>query len=324
MRRRRRRRRKQIRTMRLLVAVIRVLLVVLLIVSTIRVLMYAADYIAARRASRALREAYLEAAETTAGQTTPEPVLEALPMDTPVPEAEAAPAAVYSADPVDPAADVLPAKRYPGNPDAKVSSQFAKLRRQNSDIVGWLTIEDIVNEAVVQRDNEYYLRRDYRGYHNDNGAIFLDEYCDLRTRPYTLMLFGHNMKNGLMFGSLRNYEDVGFYRRNPFITFDLAYEKGRYVIFSVATISLDPQSSRYLDVAGLRTQSISRRRDAISALKRCSIYSAMIDVEPEDQILLLVTCVDDDEERRVVAARRIRPDEDEERLRRYIQDSRRQ
>lgn len=312
------------RTMRALLAIIRVLLVVLLVVSAMRVFMYAADYIAARRASDAMREAYLEAEEIDDGQATPEPVLEEQQMNSPAPEMAVIPVEVYPAGVMNTEADLLPAKRYPGNPNAKVSSKFEKLRRQNGDIIGWLTIEDIMDEAVVQRDNEYYLRRDYRGYHNDNGAIFLDEYCDVRTRPYTLMLFGHNMKNGLMFGSLRNYEDVGFYRRNPFITFDTAYEKGRYVIFSVATISLDAQSSRYLDVAGLCTQSISRRRDAIIALKRCSLYSAMIDVEPEDQLLLLITCVEDDEERRVVAARRIRPDEDEGRLRQYIQDSHRQ
>lgn len=59
-----------------------------------------------------------------------------------------------------------------------------------------------------------------------NGAIFLDESCDLSTRPYTLMLYGHNMKSGAMFGNLRNYENLTYYKNNPFIKFDTAYEDG--------------------------------------------------------------------------------------------------
>lgn len=57
---------------------------------------------------------------------------------------------------------------------------------------------------MVQRDNTYYLNRDYLGYHNDNGAIFLDMGCDLTGNPKALILYGHNMKTGAMFGNLRN------------------------------------------------------------------------------------------------------------------------
>lgn len=293
--------------MRLLYGVIRVLLVVLFVVSAVRIAMYAADYLQARRASQALRDVY-HAQEAS------------LPEATPVPQIPTETAAPISALP--PVKEVLARIEYPDNPMAKISGRFDKIRRQNKDIIGWLTIEDLVDEAVVQRDNEYYLARDYRGYHNVNGAIFLDEACDLSIRPYTLMLFGHNMKNGLMFGGLRNYEDIGFYRRNPLITFDTAYENGRYVIFSVATVHLNPDKSNYVDFTALNGTDILRRRAAISALKKCSLYSAAIDVEAEDQIMLLITCMEDDNERRVIAARRIRADEDEERVRRYVQDVR--
>ena len=176
----------------------------------------------------------------------------------------------------------------------------------------------MIDEAVVQRDNEYYLDRDYRGYHNVNGAIFLDETCDLDTRPYTLLLYGHNMKTGAMFGSLRNYENLTFYRNNPFITFDTAYEDGRYVIFAVATVSTTSGSWLYVDFTRLSSPVIADRTNAISALLSRSIYRTQVDVAADDQLLLLVTCVDDDMERRVVAARRIREDEDEATLEKLI------
>ena len=100
---------------------------------------------------------------------------------------------------------------WPNNPSMTVSPTLKKLQRQNKDIVGWLSIPDQLSQAVVQRDNTYYLRRDYLGYHNANGALFLEESISLKTRPDTYIIFGHNMKTGDMFGTLRLYEDVGYY-----------------------------------------------------------------------------------------------------------------
>ena len=213
--------------------------------------------------------------------------------------------------------DLLQFKPAAGDPDSNPTLQ--ELQAINPDVCGWLTIDEMIDEAVVQRDNAYYLNRDYRGYHNVNGAIFLEETCDLSTRPYTLMLYGHNMKTGAMFGSLRNYENMTYYRNNPFITFDTAYEDGRYVIFAVSTVSLDRLDDRYVDFAKLNADWIDQRSEALDALMSCSLYRTAPDVTPQDQLLLLITCVDDDEERRVVAARRLRPDETEESLAKAIE-----
>lgn len=208
----------------------------------------------------------------------------------------------------------LPAVSYPSNPNRTISSRFAKIRRQNSEIIGWLTLEGILSEAVVQRDNTYYLTRDYQGYHNVNGAIFLEERVDLSTRPYTLTLYGHNMKTGAMFGCLRNYEDIGYYRRNPFIEFDSIYEDGKYVIFAISQVSIDSRYDNYNGFFHLNSCSIAEREQIIDGLFRFSEYVCPIDVSVDDQLLLLVTCVGTDSERRVLAARRVRSDESESRL----------
>lgn len=297
-----------------------VLLAAVFVFSAGNLVGYAVEYLGARSASEALRQAYYE--EDTAISGTPEVSAANAPgqgtsavvgdglterasllPSSPAEETVALPTATPAAR--------LQKLPYPDNPYAITSSRFQKLRRQNEDIIGWLSIEALVDEAVVQRDNTYYLDRDYRGYHNKNGAIFLDENCDLRTRPYTLMLYGHNMKTGLMFGGLRNYENPTFYHKNPFITFDTAYEEGRYVIFAVATVSTDATNWRYVNFSWLLSSTVSLRTQAIAALHRFSVYREGIDVQPEDQILLLVTCVDDADDRRIVAARRIREDETE-------------
>ena len=309
------------RSRRTLIFLSGVALAAVFIFSASQLIGYGADYLQARKASEAMRRAYYEQEEPTEAAITAMPEATAVPEATP----EAA-AAAFTAAPVvtvvpaatSEAAQRLPEVKYPNNPYGIVNSRFQKLKRQNADIVGWLTIDGMIDEAVVQRDNQYYLNRDYLGYHNVNGAIFLDENCDLRTRPYTYMLYGHNMKSGLMFGALRNYENPTYYHNNPFITFDTAYENGRDVVFSVATISLDAKNWRYVNLVWLLSSSQSLREKAISSLNRFSVYQNGIDVKADDQLLMLITCVDESTERRIVTARRIREGEKEEDLHKLV------
>ena len=292
---------------------------IILAVSLWQLCSYASQYVRSVRLSAELRETYLSTAEE-ATQQPPIPTSSQSSTEGPAQTqtTDAAPPAETPVATPDPLGTPVP-KAYPNNPYRLIGERFQKLRRQNEDIVGWLNIDGVISEAVVQRDNTYYLRRDYRGYHNDNGAIFLDEACSLRNRPYTLTLYGHNMKTGAMFGSLRNYENIGFYRKNPFVDFDTIYEEGRYVIFSVAEVSIDVKSPHYSGFYRLESCTNLEREAIIKRLCEMSKHTCAIDVSAEDQLLLLVTCVGDDEDRRVVAARRLREDETEEALLQRVQ-----
>ena len=129
------------------------------------------------------------------------------------------------------------------------------------------------------------------------------------------------MKTGAMFGCLRNYENIGFYRAHPFVTFDTLYEDGRYVIFSVGTVNIVERVGNYANLLSFLSSDIQERQTAIEALIKASVLSCPIDVRPDDQLLLLVTCVDHDNERRVVAARRVREGEDENELKTLVERS---
>ena len=174
---------------------------------------------------------------------------------------------------------------------------------------------------MTQRNETYYLTHDALGKKNVNGAIFLDSSVSLKTWPYAYILYGHNMKTGAMFGCLRNYENIGFYRAHPFVTFDTLYEDGRYVIFSVGTVNIVEPVRNYVNLFAFLSNSIQDRQTALNALANASVFSCPIDVRPDDQLLLLVTCVDYDNERRVVAARRVREGEDENELKTLVERS---
>ncbi len=314
---------------RILVHVVTLLLIGVFLFSAGNLLSYGMEYLSARHLSDDLRETYhAEKEQERLSSPSPSAAPEVTPLATithfMTPPWTNEVTATPQPDPSPTATPIarLASMPYPNNPYTIMSSRFSKLRRQNEDIIGWLTVTGVVDEPVVQRDNQYYLRRDYKGYHNNNGAIFLDEATTLRTRPYTLMLYGHNMKSGLMFGKLRNYENTSYYQDNAFITFDTIYEDGRYVIFAVGTVSTDPKNWRYVNWSHLNSTVVANRESAIASLLRFSVYGKYIDVQADDQILLLITCVDDPAERRVVAARRIRADETEAELQKLVQKTR--
>lgn len=264
---------------------------------------YISDLSASRQTSSELREIYDRPESEPAGlpaeiTETPAPAVTAVPV-TAAPAALEAPA---------PSSVLLPEVPYPGNPGAVISGRFRDLRKKGKYIVGWLRMAD-VDEPVVLKDNTYFLDHDAEGKKNVNGAIFMDSSARLETRPYTVILYGHNMKSGNMFGRLRKFRDISYLQKNRFITFDTLYEDGKYVVFAAAEINTVPGTSAYFDIWSLNDRTADGRTEALRKLKIRSLHGFTADVQPEDHILLLVTCVEDDDYRFIVAARRLRPGE---------------
>ena len=218
-----------------------------------------------------------------------------VPAATPIPSPEAS-------------SDRLEAVSYLDNPGLKMSERFKKLRKKGKYIVGWISFDE-VDEAVAQKDNTFFLNHDATGKRNSNGAIFLDSGIFLTTRPYTMILYGHNMKSGNMFGRLKKYKESAYFYKHRIITFDTLYEDGQYAVFAVMEMDTTPGTARWYDLWSLTADSYTEREAAIRALERRSVISSALDVQADEQILILVTCLDGDTERLVVAARRLREGE---------------
>ena len=100
-----------------------------------------------------------------------------------------------------------------------VDQGVAGLRAEYPDAVGWLTVPGTrIDYPFVQaRDNDYYLRRDLDGNDAMAGTLFLDCRCDISASP-NLIIYGHNMKNGSMFGTLKSFADKAFFEANTYGT----------------------------------------------------------------------------------------------------------
>ena len=195
------------------------------------------------------------------------------------------------------------------------NEKILRLQRESPYIVGLLQMDGMKSpEAVVKQDNTFYLTHDAFGNRNSNGAIFMDESISLETRPYTILLYGHNMKTGEKFGMLRKFEDFSYYYQHRIFRLTLTYDDGEYVIFSVADVDLTPGSRNYISLTGLRSSDRNTRLKALNSLIGCSVHQNNLDVNEEDQLVLLITCVGDDDERLIVAGRRLREGEQADKL----------
>ena len=292
----------------------------LAVIGLIQLAAYGMDWLASRETSREMAELYNE---PTAEATLPPPPVTVTAVPAETPSATPIPDPEPTRKP-DAEEGLLPAVPYdPDSPYLIYTPRIARLRQKAPDAVGWLVMPDRDGETVVQRDNTYYLTHDAAGRSNRNGALFLDEGTDLSERPYGYLIYGHNMKTGAMFGSLKNYENLHYYHENPFLVFDSLYEDGEYVIFAVGTVSTLDRRVEYVDLFALAGRETEARGKALAGLKDASVFTCPVEVGAEDQVLLLVTCVDDDDDRRVVAARRIRPGETREELQELVRQSRR-
>ena len=197
--------------------------------------------------------------------------------------------------------------------------EMEALYQENRDLIGWLRMEGILDLPVVYRDNEYYLTRDFYKNKSASGTLFLDENHPFRENAQNLLLHGHNMKDGTMFGRLVQYEtNLQFLKNNPFIQYSTLWKKEQYVIFAVLKVSLDVNSPNFFNYYMYPTFGSDEQFERyVRALQNRSVFSIPVSVQPSDALLTLSTCLNED--RLVIVARRLRDGESKSDLRHQVQ-----
>lgn len=212
-------------------------------------------------------------------------------------------------------------------PPMELTDRAKELLAQNPDTVGWISIpETKVDNVVVQTtDNDYYLSTGFDGQPFRAGTVFMD-FRDTfgeneKTWSENIILYGHNMADNTMFGSLRRYrQDVEFYKTSPFITFSSNYKDYTYVIFGLIITGGDDTTSDFLywNMEELDTE--AEFNQYVDNVKSRNMIADPVDVRYGDQLLTLSTCyTDEDNSRFVIVARRVREEETTDALLQKIQ-----
>lgn len=183
-----------------------------------------------------------------------------------------------------------------------IAVDFAALQQTNQDVAGWLYSEDTpINLPLVQgKDNAYYLRRLFDGSWNAAGTLFLDfrnagDFSDGNT-----ILYGHNMKDKSMFGTLSNYKEQSYFDEHPVMW--LLTPHGNYKVELIAGC---------VTTAGSRLYSFGQTEEALLALVEQamaqSTFRSDFAVTQGDRFLTLSTCSYEYDDARYVVIGRLIP-----------------
>lgn len=198
---------------------------------------------------------------------------------------------------------------------------FRDLLAFNPDTAGYLVLGQELQMPVVWRsgDNETYLTHNFEGEESDAGCLFLDGAGRSYPRDDCLYVYGHNMKNGAMFGHLSDMATVkGLIQYSP-VTFDTLYENDVYVPFACLQLTASLSDGDYFEIRRFDLTEDSFG-DYVAQLKARSLLDIPIDAVYGDKLLMLITCnygIADG--RFAVALRALRPGETAENAMRLVE-----
>ena len=180
------------------------------------------------------------------------------------------------------------------NEETERMLQVKELQEQNPDIVGWLEITNTnINYPVLQgTDNTYYMTHNYKKQNSKNGSIFLDANYNWNIPSNNLLIYGHNLGNGMMFQELLKYEQESFYQEHPVIRFTTAKEDAEYEIISAFKSRVYYQSEKnvFRYYYFINSKSEEEYNQFIKNAQNASLYPIDATASYGDQLITLSTC----------------------------------
>lgn len=206
----------------------------------------------------------------------------------------------------DPDKDVDMEENGPDSPALRAPMQidFASLRSVNPDVIGWIYMEGLedVNYPVVKgTDNSMYLHMTYEKNYNFAGTIFVDYENSADFSDCNTLVYGHNMKNGSMFGQLKNYsKDDSPYKKSKYFWIFTPEKNYRYEIISAYTTAVD--SATYTLFKGPGQEFVDYLNTIVGYSE---IQTTPGELTVNDRIVTLSTCTGNESTRYVVQGKRV-------------------
>lgn len=207
----------------------------------------------------------------------------------------------------------------------KAAPNWKKLKKINKDIKGWISVNHtkidypILQSKSDNRYRQFYLNHNYLKQYTPRGfgSIFIDYRSKKGMNSKNIVLHGHHMEDGTMFGDLMKYGrysgNLGFYKKAP--TIKLSTPKGgtkTYKIISVFKSNVNPAQGEYFDFYCAKFKSKAQFMNYVYNLRVRSLFKCPVNVNENDQLVTLVTCsYEFSGFRTVVVARKCRKNETE-------------
>lgn len=179
--------------------------------------------------------------------------------------------------------------------EPQILIEYKSLYEDNDELYGWIRIKNtIINYPVMYTPEKpnFYIHRNWEKEESVSGSIYVDGRCTKDSE--NLIIYGHNMKDRTMFGSLREYKDREFFEKHKYIEFDTIYEKSQYEIISVSKAiiyyDIEPNENEYLFYEHVELDSEEEFNLYIENIKKQSYYEIGTSAQYGDKLITLCTC----------------------------------
>ena len=173
---------------------------------------------------------------------------------------------------------------------------FSKLKAMNEDAVGWIKQDNIISyPIVVGTDNTYYLTHNAAHGENNSGAIFLDYRVDGGLDAKNCIIYGHDMLNNSMFGTLIKYSSKSYCNDHPY--FDIYNgDKGfRYYVFAAY------ETDEIGDTYSYNFPNDEEFQNYINLCQSRKLYqTSYTNITSANQIVTLSTCTRHNQKKRMI------------------------
>ena len=191
-----------------------------------------------------------------------------------------------------------------------ILKKYETLYNKNRKLIGWLKIEgcDIDYPVMQTSNNEYYLDHNYNQEYDKNGSLFLDKDCDAAFPNDNMIIYGHHMKSGKMFGNLNYYSKESFWEDKKEFTFDTIYETGTYAVMYVFRSKIYSEEEivfKYYQFIDATSE--NEFNSNMEEMANMSLYDTGVTASYGDRLITLSTCDSSEEDGRfVVVAKKIK------------------
>lgn len=203
-----------------------------------------------------------------------------------------------------------PEKKYKLDYSPTIKVDHEKMKRTNPDYVCWINIPNtdisypVVlptgpyydNEGKPLKVSDYYLHRTFEKEDAYAGTLFIDAFSNKGLDQDNLIIYGHNMKDGSMFGTLKQFKDKEYFNERQYIEIYTEDELRVYEIFSIRDVDSD------IDTLNFALNGFDVREYINSAIAQSINYR---EVDEPDQIITLSTCVGDYSRRLLISGVRV-------------------
>ncbi len=176
-----------------------------------------------------------------------------------------------------------------------IEVDFERLLINNKDVKAWLYCKDtMINYPVAQaQDNDYYLHRLLNGSYNRAGTLFMECTNKEDFSDWNTLIYGHNMKNNTMFGTITDYRDQEYYDKHPI--WYLLTPEGDYKIELISGFVTDTSSVIYSI-----PQTAEDKDKLVDEIMKKSNFKTNASISSEDKLITFSTCTYDYDEARYV------------------------